>query len=434
MELLKSVVNPKEEHLENLFSRYVDNQANLKEQVSAIVDQVKADGDKALISLTKQIDNVELDNILVTKQQLKEYSLLIDEKLKSSIDRAFNNIKKFHEAQMPQDEFVEIEKGINLWRKSIPIENIGIYIPGGSAPLFSTLLMTATLAKIAKCKRVVVTTPPTKEGKVDPAISYVALKLNVDEFYLVGGAQAIAALAYGTESIKKVDKIFGPGNRWVTEAKVQVSEECAIDMPAGPSEVMVVVDQTSEVEFASSDLLSQLEHGIDSQAILVVYDKDVDKGLKIKSLVEKSLIEQMKVLKREDVIKESLKNSMAVIVDSKELLIKVINSYAAEHLLLQTADCDKLADEVVNGASVFIGSYSCESAGDYASGTNHTLPTNRWARSLSGLSLDSFFKKVTFQKLSKEGLESIGPTIINMAENEKLDAHALAVKIRLKNK
>ncbi|MGI6466654.1 MAG: histidinol dehydrogenase [Sphaerochaetaceae bacterium] len=432
MELLKSVVNPNEDQLEALFSRYVDKEVNLKDQVRTIINQVKTDGDKALISLTKQIDNVELDNLLVSKEKLKEYSLLIDDKLKTSIDRAFNNIKKFHEAQIPKDEFVEIEKGINLWRKSIPIENVGIYIPGGSAPLFSTLLMTATLAKIAKCKRVVVTTPPTKEGKVDPAISYVALKLDVDEFYLVGGAQAIAALAYGTESIKKVDKIFGPGNRWVTEAKVQVSEVCAIDMPAGPSEVMVVIDQTSEAQFVSSDLLSQLEHGIDSQAILVVYDKDVGKGLKIKSQVEDFLIDQMASLKREDVVRESLKNSMAVIVDSKELLVKVINSYAAEHLLLQTVDCDKLAEKVVNGASVFIGPYSCESAGDYASGTNHTLPTNRWARSLSGLSLDSFLKKVTFQKLSKEGLKSIGPTIINMAENEKLDAHALAVKVRLK--
>lgn len=424
MSLLKLLVNPNPQELR----RPSGESSSVEEVVRAIIRGVKEGGDEALRSYTKEFDRVEIDSLKVPLPS----SFEIPEELKRAIQRAKDNIYKFHSAQKPHDEYVEVEPGITCWRQSVAVERVGLYIPGGSAPLFSTLLMLAIPAQIAGCEEIVVVTPPKRDGSVDPAILYSAQLCGVTQIYRVGGAQAIAALAYGTETIGKVDKIFGPGNRYVTEAKQQVSQtECGIDLPAGPSEVMVVIDATSSCSYAAADLLSQAEHDSDSQVVLVVVAQNEEEGRDIVKKVEGEIIKQKGSLSRLDIVERSLSHSWAVVVTEPILILPLINEYAPEHLIITTKDYKEVAKGVKNSGSVFLGEYACESLGDYASGTNHTLPTARWARSHSGVSLDSFYKKITFQEVTKEGLLSIGESVKILAEAESLDAHAQAVTIRL---
>jgi len=432
--VFKRVVDFKSSEISSLLKRPVIEDLLLTKKVDSILNDVRKRGDAALKEYTEKFDKLKLTSFKVSAKEIEEAAKHVDRTLKKAIIRAKNNIEKFHAAQRPQDEKVVIEDDIILWRKSVPINRVGLYIPGGSAPLFSTVLMLAIPAKIAGCEEIVMCTPPNKDGTIDSALLFSASLCGVDEIYKVGGSQAIGSLAYGTESIKKVDKIFGPGNSYVTEAKQQVSKECAIDLPAGPSEVMVVIDESSKVSFAAADLLSQAEHGPDSQVILVIYASDKNRALKIADKVEQEVLLQLEVLERKEIAKESIRHSISVIVTDFTLLVDVINEYAAEHLLIQTKDYKAVADKVTNAGSIFLGSYSCESLGDYASGTNHTLPTYGWARSHSGVSLDSYLKKITFQEVGFKGLNSLGESVIKMAEGEGLTAHANAVRIRLKGK
>jgi histidinol dehydrogenase len=424
MRLLKLLINPNPQEL-----RRPDIEgSSVEEVVRAIIQGVKEGGDRALRSYTKEFDRADIDSLKVPLTVKED----IPAELKKAIERAKDNIYKFHSTQKPHDEYVEVEPGITCWRQSVPIERVGLYIPGGSAPLFSTLLMLAIPAQIAGCREIVVVTPPRRDGSIDPAILYSAQLCGVTQIYRVGGAQAIGALAYGTETIPKVDKIFGPGNRYVTEAKQQVSKtECAIDLPAGPSEVMVVIDASSSLPYAAADLLSQAEHDSDSQVVLLVVAKDEAEGKRTISAVEGEIIKQKENLSRQDIVERSLSHSWAVVVTEPTLLLPLINGYAPEHLIINTKDYKEVAKGVKSAGSVFLGEYACESLGDYASGTNHTLPTARWARSHSGVSLDSFYKKITFQEVTKEGLLSIGESVKILAEAESLDGHARAVTIRL---
>ncbi|MCF8459414.1 MAG: histidinol dehydrogenase [Flavobacteriales bacterium] len=400
------------------------DQSELQPKVQAVLDDVKLRRDEALIELTAKFDKVELKSLILTVPN----SVEIDLELKSAIDVAWKNIHAFHAAQQSTPEKVETTQGVFCWRKSIAIEKVGLYIPGGSAPLFSTLLMLGIPATIAGCKEIVVCTPPSKTGSVDSAILYVAQKLGLKQIYTVGGAQAIAAMTFGTDSIPKVDKIFGPGNQYVTMAKQLIQQNgLAIDMPAGPSEVLVIADESCEPAFVAADLLSQAEHGPDSQVVLVVVGSE-----NVLSNILLEVEEQLEQLPRKEIAELALKNSSALLVNTSDEAMSFSNHYAPEHLILAVKNADELAEKVVNAGSVFIGNYSCESAGDYASGTNHTLPTNGYARSYSGVSLDSFVKKVTFQKLSAEGIQNIGPSIETMASAEQLDAHRNAVTVRLK--
>ena len=390
----------------------------------SVLDDVSKRGDDALIELTSKFDKVDLKSLVLTVPS----SVEINQELKSAIDVAWKNIHAFHAAQQPTPEKVETTQGVFCWRKSIAIEKVGLYIPGGSAPLFSTLLMLGIPATIAGCEEIVVCTPPNKDGSVDNAILYVAQKLGLKQIYTVGGAQAIAAMTFGTNLIPKVDKIFGPGNQYVTMAKQLAQQQgVAIDMPAGPSEVLVIADESCEPAFVAADLLSQAEHGPDSQVVLVAIGSE-----KVLSNILAELDKQLGQLPRKGIAKQALKNSLSLVVNSPNEAMEFSNLYAPEHLILATHQPDGLAENVINAGSVFIGNYSCESAGDYASGTNHTLPTNGYARSYSGVSLDSFVKKVTFQKLSAEGIQNIGPAIETMAAAEQLDAHRNAVSVRLK--
>lgn len=444
--------NPKKDEWAVLSQRPSIDLSELQPKVQAVLDDVKTRGDKALLELTAQFDGVELKSLVLNVPENME----LDESLKAAIDVAWNNIHKFHSAQISAPEKIETTKGVFCWRKSIAIEKVGLYIPGGSAPLFSTLLMLGIPAIIAGCKEIVICTPPKKDGSVDAAILYVAQKLGLKQLITVGGAQAIAAMASGTETIPKVDKIFGPGNQYVTMAKQLVQQQgVAIDMPAGPSEVLVIADESCEPDFVAADLLSQAEHGPDSQVVLVFVRSEELEGRseeaeerrqelgvrrqvlderseKVLSEILEELERQLEQLPRKDIAKKALENSVALVLNSSEEAMDFSNQYAPEHLILATSNADTLAESVMNAGSVFIGNYSCESAGDYASGTNHTLPTNGYARSYSGVSLDSFVKKVTFQKLSAEGIQNIGPSIETMATAEQLDAHKNAVSIRLK--
>ncbi|MBI1287985.1 MAG: histidinol dehydrogenase [Flavobacteriales bacterium] len=421
---MKVFRNPARSDWPQLCERPTMDLSELQPKVQQVLDEVREGGDEALIALTSQFDKVNLSSLAL---QVPE-SVEIDEKLKSAIDEAWNNIHKFHSAQQQLPEKIETTEGVFCWRKSIAIEKVGLYIPGGSAPLFSTLLMLGIPAMIAGCKEIVVCTPPRKDGSVDVAIMYVAQKLGLKQIYTVGGAQAVAAMASGTESIPKVDKIFGPGNQYVTMAKQLVQQQgVAIDMPAGPSEVLVIADDTCEPSFVAADLLSQAEHGSDSHVILVFVGSE---QVLIEILEE--LEPQLNQLPRKDIAQKALENSSAIVLGSWQEAMDFSNRYAPEHLIIATQNCDELANQVVNAGSVFLGNYSCESAGDYASGTNHTLPTNGYARSYSGVSLDSFLKKVTFQKLTAAGIQNIGPSIETMAAAEQLDAHRNAVSLRLK--
>lgn len=404
----------------------IDNKLLLK-QVGKIVEDVKVKGDGALKKYVKKFDGVSLRNLIVDQKEFKKAESKISIGLKLAIDQAFENILQFHLTQKEEIKEVETIPGVRCWRKSIPIERVGFYVPGGTAPLFSTVLMLGVPAMVAGNNEVIMCTPPAKDGTVHPAILYAANKVGIKTVYRCGGAQAIAAMAFGTFSIKKVYKIFGPGNQYVTAAKQYVQANgIAIDMPAGPSEVCVLADKTANPIFVAADLLSQAEHGVDSQVLLVSDDLDLIE--KTKSAVDM----QLQLLERKDIADKALLNSKAILVNNMDEAIAISNAYAPEHLIVASEKAGIYVSGIVNAGSVFLGNYTPESAGDYASGTNHTLPTNGYARAYSGVSVDSFVKKVTFQEISKDGINLLGPTIITMAEAEGLDAHANAVKLRIK--
>jgi histidinol dehydrogenase len=399
----------------------------LETNVSNILEDVKANGDAAIKKYALQFDKVNLSTITVSEEEIAQAIRSVSNELKNAIEMAKQNIETFHASQKEEIKTIETQKGVSCWRRSIGIEKVGLYIPGGSAPLFSTVLMLGVPAKLAGCKEIILCTPSDQNGKVNPAILYAANLVGVTKIFKIGGVQAIAAMAFGTETIPKVYKIFGPGNQFVTCAKQLINKEgVAIDMPAGPSEVAVIADKSCVPSFVAADLLSQAEHGADSQVILVSNDLSVIEN------VNNELDKQLKQLSRNTIAEKALKNSKAILVRTSEEGIEILNEYAPEHLIIACENEDVLADKVINAGSVFLGNYSCESAGDYASGTNHTLPTNGYAKAYSGVSLDSFVKKVTYQKLTKEGIQTIGRTIELMAEAEGLDAHKNAVSIRLK--
>ena len=401
--------------------------SQLNSIVNGVLSDIRENGDKAVIAYEEKFDNVKLSTLAVTDEEIAEAENLVDEELKKALVLAHDNIAKFHESQKFEGEKVETAKGVTCWQKSVAIEKVGLYIPGGTAPLFSTVLMLATPAKIAGCKEIVLCTPPNKEGKVHPAILMAAKVAGVSKIFKAGGVQAIGAMAYGTESVPKVYKIFGPGNQFVMAAKQQVSlHDVAIDMPAGPSEVCVIADETSNPEFVAADLLSQAEHGIDSQVILISTSEDMLQQ------VVKETEKQLAALPRKEIAEKSLANSQFVLVKDKEEAMALSNTYAPEHLIIATTDYEALAEKVVNAGSVFLGNYACESAGDYASGTNHTLPTHGYALAYNGVNLDSYNRKVTFQHLTEEGIKTIGPAVVCMAENEELEAHANAMRVRVK--
>ena len=408
-------------------TRAAESTAQLEQTVAEIIAQVRERGDEALREYASRFDGVELSDLRVSETETAEAEQRVDEALKQAIAVAAGNIERFHAAQTMQPVEVSTMPGVECVQRAVPITNVGLYIPGGNSPLFSTVLMLAVPARLAGCKHIVMCTPPGKDGKVNAAILYAARLAGVTEIYKVGGAQAVAAMAYGTQSIPRVSKIFGPGNRFVMEAKMQVSRSAvAIDMPAGPSEVMIIADQDADAEFVASDFLSQAEHGPDSQSILLTTSESLAERLP--GVIDDSLNR----LPRREMMLRSLSHSHVIVLRNYNEIMRFANEYAPEHLIINTADAERLAERVENAGSVFIGPYSPESAGDYASGTNHTLPTSGYAKAYSGVNLDSFTKKITFQRLSPEGLRSIGSTIEIMAENEDLMAHRMAVTVRLK--
>ena len=395
--------------------------------VKSVLDDIRANGDKAVMAYEEKFDHVKLSSLAVSETEIDEAMTLVSEDLLSSLRTAHHNIKAFHEAQRYEGIRVETAPGVTCWQKSVPIDKVGLYIPGGTAPLFSTVLMLATPAKIAGCKEIVLCTPPNREGKVNPAILAAARIAGVNKIFKAGGVQAIGAMAYGTESVPKVYKIFGPGNQYVMAAKQQVSlHDVAIDMPAGPSEVCVIADETSRADFVAADLLSQAEHGIDSQVFLISTSE------KMIEEVRKEIDIQLEQLPRKELASKTLENSTFVLVHDGEEAMDLSNAYAPEHLIITTANYQELAEKVVNAGSVFLGLYACESAGDYASGTNHTLPTHGYATAYSGVNLDSYNRKVTFQHLTEEGIRSIGHAVEVMAENEELMAHKNAMTLRVR--
>ena len=400
--------------------------SQLNSIVNGVLSDIRANGDKAVIAYEEKFDKVKLSTLAVTDEEIAEAESLVDAELKKALVLAHDNIAKFHESQKFEGEKVETAKGVTCWQKSVAIEKVGLYIPGGTAPLFSTVLMPATPAKIAGCKEIVLCTPPNKEGKVHPAILMAAKVAGVSKIFKAGGVQAIGAMAYGTESVPKVYKIFGPGNQFVMAAKQQVSlHDVAIDMPAGPSEVCVIADETSNPEFVAADLLSQAEHGKDSQVLFITTSEDM-----LNQVIAETE-KQLNALPRKEMAEASLKNSQFVLVKDSDEAMELSNTYAPEHLIIATQDYEALAEKVVNAGSVFLGNYACESAGDYASGTNHTLPTHGYALAYNGVNLDSYNRKVTFQHLSEEGIKTIGPAVVCMAENEELEAHANAMRVRV---
>jgi len=425
---MKTIKYPNRTTWKELLKRPAMNVDALESIVTSVLNDIKENGDAAVKKYTLQFDKVTVDNLLVTAQEFSEAAKNVSEELKVAIKLAKANIEKFHSAQKEEVKIIETIEGVKCWRKSVAIEKVGLYIPGGSAPLFSTILMLGVPAKIAGCREIILCTPPSSNGKVNPAILYAAQLVGISKVYKIGGVQAIAAMAYGTGSVPQVYKIFGPGNQYVTCAKQLINKQgVAIDMPAGPSEVAVLADETCVPEFVAADLLSQAEHGADSQVVLVSDNE------KVIADVQVELQKQLKALPRFELAEKALNNSIAILVKNKDEAIDLLNEYAPEHLILACCDDEKLADKVINAGSVFLGNYSCESAGDYASGTNHTLPTNGYAKAYSGVSLDSFVKKITFQKLSKQGIQNIGNTIELMAEAEGLQAHKNAVTVRVKS-
>ena len=420
------ISNPDKSQWQEILKRPVMNTENLFDTVRSVIDRVKAEGDCAVLDYEKKFDKVVLTSLAVSEEEQQEAENLVSEDLKAAIRLAKQNIETFHAAQRFEGKKVQTRPGVTCWQKAVAIEKVGLYIPGGTAPLFSTVLMLAVPARIAGCKEIVLCTPPGRDGKVHPAVLFAAKVAGVNRIFKAGGIQAIAAMAYGTESVPKVYKIFGPGNQYVTAAKQLVSlRDVAIDMPAGPSEVEVLADETANPVFVAADLLSQAEHGVDSQAILITTSVELQQAVKVE--VER----QLALLPRKEIAEESLANSKLIVVDSMTEAIELTNAYAPEHLIIETEDYLSVAERIVNVGSVFLGSLTPESAGDYASGTNHTLPTNGYAKAYSGVSLDSFIRKITFQEIKPEGLNIIGPAIELMAANEQLDAHKNAVSVRL---
>lgn len=424
---MQTYINPQLSDWSALTSRPTQKSENLQAIVLEVFNEIQLKKDKALFDFTQKFDQVQLPSLQVSPEEIEEAKSLISEDLKHAIELAASNIEKFHAAQKEEINIIETTKGVKCWRESRGIENVGIYIPGGTAPLFSTVLMLGIPAKLAGCKNIILCSPPDKEGKIHPAILYTANLIGIEKIYKVGGIQAIGALTFGTETIQKVDKIFGPGNQYVTAAKQAVQNfGVAIDMPAGPSEVLVIADETSIPKYVAADLLSQAEHGADSQVILLT-DNEI-----VLNETLKELEIQIQILPRKKLAAESLKNSKGIVLKTIDECVAFSNFYAPEHLIFACENAEDYTSQIVNAGSVFLGNYSCESAGDYASGTNHTLPTNAYAKNYSGVSLDSFVKKITFQKLSSEGIKNIGPAIELMAEAEELFAHKNAVTLRLK--
>jgi histidinol dehydrogenase len=411
----------------NIIKRPVADYNYLNDKVAAVLNGVKQGGDHAISQYTLHFDGVSLENFQVTEAEIINAKTQLDSALKVAIETAAENIRKFHLTQVSQALPIETMPGISCWRKSVGIDKVGLYIPGGSAPLFSTILMLGIPAQIAGCKQVILCSPPNKNGDLHPAIIYAANLVGITQLFKIGGVQAIAAMAYGTETVPSVYKIFGPGNQYVTAAKQMVQlDGVAIDMPAGPSEVCVLADDSAVPDYVAADLLSQAEHGADSQVLLVSTSKQLIDA------VNQSLLSQLTILPRKDLAIKALQNSRAVLMSHLSDAVELVNDYAAEHLIIACQNANEIAEQISNAGSVFIGNYSPESVGDYASGTNHTLPTNAYARMYSGVSVDSFVKKITFQQLTKEGLTAIAKTVETMAEAEGLQAHAEAVRVRLK--
>ena len=422
------VINPPKKEWSGVLQRPVLDAQNLLPKVQEVLDAIREKGDEAVKSYTLSFDQVNLTSLQLSDEQIHQMASSLDPQVKKAIEVAKTNIEKFHQTQLQKVEKIETMPGVWCWRKSVGIEKVGIYIPGGTAPLFSTVLMLGIPAKIAGCKEIILCTPPNKDGKIHPAIAFAAALIGIKNIYTIGGVQAIGAMAFGTESVPKVHKIFGPGNQYVTAAKQLVQQYgTAIDMPAGPSEVCVWADETAVPEFVAADLLSQAEHGADSQVLLVASQES------IVVQVQHALQEQLAILPRMEFAEKALANSKAIVMTQTENALELINEYAPEHLILSIQNAELMAEKVWNAGSVFIGNFSPESVGDYASGTNHTLPTNGYAKAYSGISVDSFVKKITFQQLTERGLTNIAQTVIDMAKAESLDAHAQAVQIRVDN-
>jgi len=425
---MKTIRYPEKSTWKEILERPAFETKSLERHVQNILNHVKGDGDEAVRHFTKALDNAEIEDFLVSEEEFLEAEKGVSDELKKAIEQAKSNIEKFHAAQIEKAEVIETTTGVFCWRKSVPIERVGLYIPAGSAPLFSTVLMLAVPARIAGCREIILCSPPDKNGKINDAILYAARVCGATKVFKIGGVQAVGAMAFGTETVPQVYKIFGPGNQFVTEAKQLVFKTgTAIDMPAGPSEVAVLADETCVPAFVAADLLSQAEHGIDSQVLLVTTSEKVVEETNAE--IDKQLVK----LSRSAVATKSLENSKAILVKDLDEAIEILNEYAAEHLVIATENAEETAEKIVNAGSIFIGNYSCESAGDYASGTNHTLPTGGFAKAFSGVSLDSFVKKITFQKLTADGVRNLGRTIECMAEAEGLDAHKNAISIRLES-
>ena len=423
---MKLIKYPVKENWKEILQRPSIDSTSLQDKVKLVLNEVKQNGDAAVKKYTQQFDGVDLNDFVVTENEIIEAAASLSDELKTAIQTAADNIKTFHQKQLSAPEIIETMPGIQCWRKSIGIERVGLYIPGGTAPLFSTILMLGIPAQIAGCREIILCSPPDKEGNLNPAILFAAQLVGVTKLYKIGGVQAIAAMAYGTETVPQVYKIFGPGNQYVTCAKQLIQQDgIAIDMPAGPSEVCVLADETANASFVAADLLSQAEHGADSQVVLVTTSE------LFVTNVQEEISKQLGLLPRKDIAAKALENSKIILIKDIEEGIELVNEYAAEHLIISCANDEAIAEKIINAGSVFLGSYSPESVGDYASGTNHTLPTNGFAKAYSGVSVDSFVKKITYQKLTQQGLQHIGSTVELMATAEGLQAHANAVTIRL---
>jgi histidinol dehydrogenase len=425
---MKTFINPDRKEWPEILKRPLFNVSELYQTVQLVLNDIKNRGDSALREYTKKFDGVTLEDFSVSEKEIKVAATLVATELKEAILLASENIRKFHAAQKPEIKKTETMPGVSCWQKPVPVEKVGLYIPGGTAPLFSTVLMLAIPAQIAGCKEIILCSPPGKTGQIHPAILYAAKVSGVKKIFKLGGVQAIGAMAFGTETVPKTYKIFGPGNQYVMAAKQLVSmNDVSIDMPAGPSEVMVVADHTANPRFVTSDLLSQAEHGTDSQVVLLAASET------LVNQVKQEIQIQLKNLPRKEIAAKALENSVAIVMNNKSGQIDLVNEYAPEHLIICTKNYTEMAEKITSAGSVFLGNLTPESAGDYASGTNHTLPTNGWARSYSGVNLDSFMKKITFQEISEEGLQKIGPAIETMAAAEQLDAHKNAITLRLKD-
>lgn len=418
--------NPERSTWEEILQRPAIDTSNLDDTVREILDDVRTGGDASVIRYTEKFDNISLDQLEVRPEDNEAAKTEVSEALKKAIEEASYNIRKFHAKQLAPNVYEETTPGVRCWQKTVPIQKVGLYIPGGSAPLLSTVLMLGIPAKLAGCEEIVLCTPPGENGKIHPAILYIAATLEIDKIFTIGGVQAIAAMAYGTESVPKVHKIFGPGNQYVTAAKQLVSRDSvAIDMPAGPSELAVMADSSAVPAYVASDLLSQAEHGPDSQVVLIT------DSMEMLEKVQMELEKQLAPLPRKEFAAKSLLNSKMIVMDAMEKMIEMVNCYAPEHLIIACRDHAGIADQIRNAGSIFLGNYTPESAGDYASGTNHTLPTNGWAHAYSGLNMDAFVKKITLQEISKYGLFNISSAVMEMARAEELEAHRNAVDIRL---